>query len=128
MPVAGSSVNGVATDHWSNDNYDIDQSIREADTCGLLGNDAVNPRHEVVPMCLYLLGISSGTEHMAIWQNPAPKPVMPKPAVKCMEDRAVAVTMKPMLQIAFPMMRTRRRPKRSLLVPARMKPIELAVV
>jgi hypothetical protein len=72
--------------------------------------------------------MSSGTEHIAICQKPAPKPVKPSPAVRCVAERAVAVIVDPTLHMALPRIRPIRRPKRSLFVPARINPIEFAAV
>lgn len=87
-----------------------------------------NPSERHTPMWRYLLGISSGIEHMAIWQNPPPNPVIANPAVNCMAPWAVAEMTRPRAQMAFPAMRNMRRPKRSLFVPARRNPMALPVV
>lgn len=79
-------------------------------------------------MCRYLFGSSSGIEHMAIWQNPPPKPVMARPAVNCDAPEEVAMTMNPTQQHTFPKSKKSRRPKRSEFAPAIKKPIALPVV
>jgi hypothetical protein len=87
-----------------------------------------NPSEIHIPMCRNLFGRSSGIEHIAIWQNPPPNPVMAKPAVNCEAPDEVAVMMKPTQQHRFPNSKKSRRPKRSEFAPAIKKPIALPVV